>query len=131
MKNFYYTFGSDPQYPFGKNDYVVVEAVDIRMANAMFMRKHPGPHEDIVNCAFFYTEEKFNAFRDKYYADVQPIEVIRIENATDLEGLDIVHQLDWFAEVLTNVCDIKPCSEADKAEVMRSAAKEIRRLREI
>lgn len=131
MKNFYYTFGSDPQYPFGKNDYVVVEAVDICMANAMFMHKHPGPHEDIVNCAFFYPEEKFYDFRDKYYADVQPIEVIRIENATDLEGLDIVHQLDWFAEVLTNVCDIKPSSEADEAEVMRSAAKEIRRLREM
>ena len=76
MKKTYFTFGSDPLYPYGRNDYVVVEARNENDACLLFNMIHPPRHGNTVNCAFIYSEERFNEFRDKYYKDVLPIETI-------------------------------------------------------
>lgn len=78
MKRTYFTFGSDPLYPYGRNDYVVVEARNENDACLLFNMIHPPRHDDVVNCAFIYSEERFNEFRDKYYKDVLPIETITL-----------------------------------------------------
>ena len=80
MTRTYFTFGTDPQYPFGINDYVVVEADGLSEACLLFNLVHP-PREgsSLINCAFYYEEESFNKFRDQYYKDVEPAEVIRLD----------------------------------------------------
>lgn len=76
MKNFYFTFGSDPQFPFGRDDYVLVKANDLGEAVRMFDLVHPRrPGSNCVNCAFFYEEDDFLRFKDEYYPG-DPIEVL-------------------------------------------------------
>ena len=84
MAKIYFTFGSDPRFPYGRNDYVEVEAEDMHQACELFNLLHPPRNEgsNIVNCAFIYSEEKFNTFRDKYYKDVPPIETISVRRRT-------------------------------------------------
>ena len=79
MAKFYFTFGSDPEYPYGRNDYVEVEAKGLNEACCLFNLVHP-PREgsDLLNCAFFYSEESFNKFREEYYPNRQPIETISL-----------------------------------------------------
>ena len=78
MIKIYFTFGSDPRYPFGINDYVVAHGIDVSDCLRKFREKYPNPrpdHERILNCAFFYTETKFKKECAKYYGP-EPAEVI-------------------------------------------------------
>ena len=80
MNNYYFTFGSDPRYPYGINDYVQVIAHDIREAVAIFRQHHPDrPGTHLVNCAFYYTEEEFAGSPDKYYGGRGPVEILEAE----------------------------------------------------
>ena len=75
----YFTFGSDPAFPYGRDDYVVVEAYTIEQAIALFQMIHPNrPGSHCVNCAAWYFEDRFNEFRDKYYPGVAPAEIIAL-----------------------------------------------------
>ena len=77
MPNFYFTFGSNPAYPFGRDDYVKVTAPNLGEAVRLFQEHHPNrPGSNLVNCAFWYTEEEFNKFRDEHYPGREPIEVL-------------------------------------------------------
>lgn len=77
-KKFYFTFGSDPAYPYGIDDYVVVLAKNIYEAQMAFKALHPNrPDSDSLNYAFDYTEKTWEA---QYYGDNPPVEVI---TATD------------------------------------------------
>lgn len=59
-EKFYFTFGRDPQYPYGIDDYVVVEAKGYCEACSVFNIVHP-PREgsNLINCAFIYSEKQF------------------------------------------------------------------------
>lgn len=77
-KKFYFTFGSDPAYPYGIDDYVVVLAKNRYEAQMAFKALHPNrPDSDSLNYAFDYTEKTWEA---QYYGDNPPVEVI---TATD------------------------------------------------
>lgn len=78
MTKFYFTFGTDPAFPYGIKDYVVVEAEDLEQAINLFDAVHPPRRPNVCNCAFFYSEESFNRFRDEYYRDVAPVETITL-----------------------------------------------------
>ena len=60
-KNFYFTFGSDEQFPF-QNGYIIVEAKTMRQAINMFRTSFPDRHENLLNCSDYYTEKQFNAY---------------------------------------------------------------------
>lgn len=78
MKNYYFTFGSDPAYPYGQDDYVLVEAKDLDQAIHLFQAVHPNrPGSDCVNCAFWYGEERFKPIREAYYKET-PTEIISL-----------------------------------------------------
>lgn len=78
-KRYYFTFGSDPHYPYGINDYVVVEADGYSEACYLFNAVHPPrTGSDLLNCAFVYSEERFQEDCAKYYPGVQPKEIIRL-----------------------------------------------------
>lgn len=78
-RRFYFTFGSDPAYPFGRDDYVVVEAENENQAVGIFQALHPNrPGSSCVNCAAWYQEEAFDQFRDRYYKGIKPKEYISL-----------------------------------------------------
>ena len=78
LNKFYFTFGSDRGYPFGVDDYVEVRAWNISEAIRIYRKHHPDrPDSNLINCAWFYNEREFNTFRDKYYKDVDPIQVLK------------------------------------------------------
>lgn len=57
-KKFYFTFGTDPQFPFYKG-WVEVFAEDRSQAAKIFNSHFPPRQEGIVNCAFIYPQEEF------------------------------------------------------------------------
>ena len=77
LKNYYFTFGSDPLYPYGAKDYVIVKAGAFSEALEKYKACHPNrPGSSAINCAFCYPEEEFSRFRDRYYKGVEPAEII-------------------------------------------------------
>lgn len=78
-KRFYFTFGTDPDYPYGRNDYVLVEAQNLNQAIDIFTMIHPKrPGSDCVNCAFWYDEEQFLPYIEKHYHGAAPVETITL-----------------------------------------------------
>ena len=55
MKNYYFTYGSSPQYPFC-GGWTVVVAEDKRKAMAAFRAYHEDAKEGVLNCAFVYDQ---------------------------------------------------------------------------
>ena len=77
MQNFYFTFGSDSRFPYGRDEYVVVKADNLNIAAEAFKLVHPNrPGSGNVNCSDFYAEEVFFKLCKKYYGDRGPAEVI-------------------------------------------------------
>jgi len=73
-RKFYFTFGSDPGFPF-QNTYIIVLAESEKAAVETFRDKYPDRHEDTVNCAFWYSEECWmRTESERWYAE--PAEVI-------------------------------------------------------
>ncbi len=63
MKNFYFTYGSNPQFPFS---YGCTRVVANNKQEAIKIFK--AFHKDVngaINCAFIYTEEQFNKAKEK------------------------------------------------------------------
>jgi len=74
QKKFYFSFGSDPGFPF-QNTFIIVVAETEKAAVEKFRKKYPDRHEGIVNCAFWYSEESWH--RSKNETDYgEPAEVI-------------------------------------------------------
>lgn len=73
-KKFYFTFDSDPAYPYGLNDYVIVIAkneYDAQMAiKAMYFNR---PNSDSLNYVFGYTEKEWKTTN---YGNRPPVETI-------------------------------------------------------
>ena len=77
LQNFYFTFGSDPLYPYGAKDSVLVRAESLTEALEKYKARHPNrPGSSAINCAFWYSEEELARFRDRYYKGVEPAEII-------------------------------------------------------
>ena len=88
MHNYYFTFGTDPRYPFGIDDYVKVTAPDLRSAIQIYRDHHPDrPGSHLVNCAFYYDEDEFLPMIDKYYHGADPIEVLTAPEPPRLQEL--------------------------------------------
>lgn len=76
-KSYYFTFGSNPAYPYGREDFIQILARDIHEAAAIFRKHYPNrPGSTSLNCADYYTEKQFSAIRPEYYAGKQPAEVL-------------------------------------------------------
>ena len=56
---FYYTFGTDEQFPYERG-WVEVVADNQEEADAKFRNRFPDVNKGILNCAFVYTEENFS-----------------------------------------------------------------------
>lgn len=82
MENIYFTFGTDPRFPFGQNDYVVVRCDDIDTACDLFNAVHPKrPGSNAVNCAFIYHEDVWERHCKQHYKGREPVETITVNRA--------------------------------------------------
>lgn len=82
MHRFFYTFGTDPAYPYGENDFVEIRAKTELEADEKYRESIPNrPGSNLLNCAFVYTEDKWigdgkNGIRDRYYRDREAARII-------------------------------------------------------
>lgn len=77
LHNFYFTFGTAPQYPYTTGQYLIAKARDIREAAQKYKRKYPNPHDDaVLNCADYYGQEEWDGYVKKYYEGTEPAEII-------------------------------------------------------
>lgn len=96
MERLYFTFGSDPQFPFGMDDYIVVLGTDKRDCIGTFKKKHPNrPGSDCINCADYYTPAEWAEHTKKYYKGVEPKEIIISETTYGIKPKDF--DPIWFA----------------------------------
>lgn len=58
MNRYYYTFGTDPQFPYYRG-WVEVLANNWEDAHEKFRAKFPDRHKNCLNCAFFYDEKEW------------------------------------------------------------------------
>lgn len=60
MSKFYFTYGTDPNYPY-RGGWTEVEAPSLGAAIEIFQQYHPDrPGTGCVNCAFYYTQEQWD-----------------------------------------------------------------------
>lgn len=77
MTKFYFTFGSNPMFPFSRDEYVVIEADCMRKAVDIFnavWQKRPG--SNLINCSDIYDEEQWKE-TEQFYRDQEPSSYIR------------------------------------------------------
>lgn len=73
---FYFTFGANPQFPYGSSEYVEVIAPDKFTACRAFSINYPDRHKGIMNCAFVYNGDEFKGIKKKYYSGKQPADIL-------------------------------------------------------
>ena len=76
-RKMYFTFGSDPGFPYGRDDYVLVEADSYRACLDKYKERHPNRTPGLINCAEYYTESSWKSVAEAWYKGRQPAEVIR------------------------------------------------------
>ena len=75
--SYFYTFGTDPQFPFGIDEYVEVHADTANQADQKFKSHFPCREgSSLLNCAFVYSEETWNKFYEETYGGKKPARVI-------------------------------------------------------
>lgn len=77
VNRLYFTFGTDPQFDYGINDYVLVIGTDVKDCIEAFRREHPNrPGSDVLNCADYYKPEDWDRVGKAYYDKKDPSEII-------------------------------------------------------
>jgi len=72
----YFTYGSDSNYPFTRGEYVVVQAPSYADAIAEYQKKYPNRVAETVNAAFIYSQEEWNSIYLEHYNGISPADVI-------------------------------------------------------
>lgn len=88
-KKYYFTFGSDPAYPYGIDEYMVINAKNIHEAQMAFKAVHPNrPDSACLNYAFSYTEEEWKQsdICNKFYNNQPPVEELTATEDFILHG---------------------------------------------
>ncbi len=63
IKNFYFTFGSDEDFPY-QNGFIVIRAKSEVDAYAEFRTMFPDRNPGVLNCSFVYTEDEWHTATD-------------------------------------------------------------------
>lgn len=76
MEKLYFTFGSDKNFPFGIDDYVVIYGLSVKDCTNTFRERYPNrPGSDCLNCADYYKRHEWDRVK-KYYKGTQPAKVL-------------------------------------------------------
>lgn len=60
LQAWYFTFGSDEEYPYHRGQYVKVYAYSKSEAIKKYNQKHPMRNGKFINCAFYYSQEEWD-----------------------------------------------------------------------
>lgn len=110
---YYFTFGSDEQYPF-PNRYMVVYAVGEHEAVRIFMKHHPNrPGSNSYNAAFCYSRSQWEEEVKDYYQNEEPAEVLNAPAADSSgnfvlspEEREKIYREVWKEHVMEDVREI-------------------------
>lgn len=81
MEKMYFTFGSDPKFPYDREDYIVVIGINRKDCLDAYKNKYPNrPGSDSINCADYYTAAEWDKVTARHYKDVQPKEILISDN---------------------------------------------------
>ena len=83
MNRYYFTFGSDPKYPYGIGEYVLVKAETIQQAANLFKAVHPSQVSGELLCAWVYNEAHFDKMKQEFYPNRDPAETISVKRRSD------------------------------------------------
>ncbi len=100
MKNVYFTFGSSTEFPY-QNTYLIVKADRLQDAMDTFRKHYPDRNKGVVNCAFWYTEEQWQAMNMKEHYPDGPIEIIESERKEFERFMDALPNCDTVKVILT------------------------------
>ena len=82
LKNFYITFGSDPEFPF-QNTFMIIRSTSELKVRALYPLIHPcrRPGDNTLNFSFCYSEDEWLGYDGKepvnrYYSNQEPAEII-------------------------------------------------------
>lgn len=76
MQWFYFTFGSDEQFPY-PNSYMKIKAKTMNKAIRVFMTCHPNRHGSTAyNASECYHQKRWDEIVGRYYADQEPAAVV-------------------------------------------------------
>lgn len=64
MNKYYFSFGSSKQFPY-QGGYLVVHARDKIGAIAKYREHYPDVNDNLINCAFIYSEEEWTNISEK------------------------------------------------------------------
>lgn len=75
--SWFYTFGTDPQFPLGQEEFVEIHANDVYHANQKFKSYFPcRDGSSLLNCAWVYDEEYWKEVYRRNYNGKKPARVI-------------------------------------------------------
>lgn len=79
MVRLFFTFGSDPKFPYGPSEFVEVDGENEKQCLDLFNVVHPPWEKDgPVNCAYWYLEKDFISVYRRNYRFGRPKEIISI-----------------------------------------------------
>ncbi len=93
--NVYFTFGTNPAFPYGIDDYVVVIGADVKDCIKTFKDAHPNrPGSDAINCADYYGEHQWKRIPKEHRDEKELKEILISKKAYGgkPEGFDPI----WF-----------------------------------
>lgn len=76
MHRLYFTFGSNPVFPYGREDYIVAVGNDTQDCLRAFQKKYPNQTANTLNCADWYTVTEWKKVTETYYKDKEPKEIL-------------------------------------------------------
>lgn len=74
MEKVYFTFGSAPQFPFERDEYIVVLGTDWADCTATFRKQYPDRTEGVLNCSDRYSESEWS--KTEAYKGVKPSRIL-------------------------------------------------------
>lgn len=92
---YYFTFGTDPAFPYGIKDYVLVYGKDRHNCAETFRKKYPNrPGSNVLNCADYYSQKEWENGVKDYYKNTHPKKVLLSDAVygSKSEGFDHI----WF-----------------------------------
>lgn len=90
MEKLYFTFGSSPKFPYGRDDYLVIYGTSKKDCTDTFTKYYPKrPGSDCINCSDYYTQEKWNEEQPSLYGN-EPVKIIVSDSLYDrrVEGFE-------------------------------------------
>lgn len=82
MERFYFTFGSDPGFPYGRGDFVIVIGSSYRDCMDTFKQAYPNrPGSGAMNCADYYSATEWPKIKEKYYPGKMPKKILVSDTA--------------------------------------------------